>query len=1031
MDRAVDEIESKNMPRAECMRFAQLNMQNSSKVTAEARKILEDHDVDFLLGQEPYSVEGKVRGFGLTSSNLIVGNHSDGQRPMAAIIAKPRYDPLELVQYKTTHFTSIVINTTIGPVVIISAYFQFADPIEPFIDHLDNIIRKAIRKTSNILIGLDANAHSPLWHSSAEDDRGVLFTNLIMLHDLVILNKQNQPTTHKSGTNIDITMCTINLADKIHKWTVHENESMSDHRLITFELQLKPIQTPHEIKRYNFKKANYAMLNNYLHNNINRLAEQTETKVMGIEDAAFKLTDIATRACEKNIPRKILRKRTVPWWNYDLTRQRETVKQARRMYQRCCECRVKTEKLAIFRRQSQKYKRMIKDSKKISWEAFVAEAINDDPYSLAYKIGADKVKAKEVLTTLSRGNACTETNLETMQLLIETLVPRDSRHNENQYHATLRANMQLTTNENQEHPFSLQELENALSKAKDNKAAGLDNLPVELYKNFDDVNKRALLKIFNACWLEGIFPKTWKIAKLIVIRKAGDRDWSDPAAYRPISLLPTIGKIFERMIVNRLNNFMSDYSCMSDHQFGFREARGTVDAIERVKSITINSTKKYVAVILVDIKGAFDSLWWPTVFEKLRTMNASRNLQMILRSYLNERKAVLEHDGETLEQEMTRGCPQGSVLGPVLWNATFDELLKRDIPENVTPVAFADDVAFVVQGNSRNDLEYDGNQLCEVIMEWAEESKMTIATQKTKGLLLKGKLRGRSPWIRMNGQAIEFVDQAPYLGVILDPGLTFLPHVKKTTDKAKTLMCKLTRLIQLRYGVKLSRLLFLYKTVFVPLVGYASRTWIHRLRHTHVLPKVREAQRQALINLTGAYRTTSLQALCAATYTMPIYLKLEMDQEVWRSKKRLTDEPCRNIRKRYHDAWQLEWRQAETGRYTFGMMPDLEERRGMLHLRDLDHIQLQLLTGHGAFGGYLYKNRKRETPNCEDCGQLDDPLHSLMECNVHEDVRNQLSDDLLRVGVEQPWTFQTVIRHPEGFQLMMTAWKEIYLRRDV
>lgn len=287
----------------------------------------------------------------------------------------------------------------------------------------------------------------------------------------------------------------------------------------------------------------------------------------------------------------------------------------------------------------------------------------------------------------------------------------------------------------------------------------------------------------------------------------------------------------------------------------------------------------------------------------------------IIKSYLSERSVILEHDCEHVERAMTKGAPQGSVLGPIMWNITFDDLLNRHLPQQVTPITFPDDVAYVIEGNSRRELEDKGGRLGETLAEWAHEAKMVIAADKIKGLILKGKLPGRPPWIRFNGQAISFVQKAMYLGVLLDSNLTFMPDVKMVTDKAKAMFGKITRLIRIKYGVKPSKLLFLYETVYVPIIGYAFRVWEQRLRHSHVLPKVRESQRQVLINITGVYRTTSLQALCALTTSLPVYLKLQMGLDTWRAKRGLIEEHRTDIFERYRQLWQEEWSHAETGRY--------------------------------------------------------------------------------------------------------------------
>lgn len=99
---------------------------------------------------------------------------------------------------------------------------------------------------------------------------------------------------------------------------------------------------------------------------------------------------------------------------------------------------------------------------------------------------------------------------------------------------------------------------------------------------------------------------------------------------------------------------------------------------------------------MIDIQGAFDSVWWPIIANRLRVLGFCRNIQEVVLSYLSDREVMIENDGEVVHRKMDKGCPQGSVLGPVLWNLTFDELLERDLPPNSRAIAFADDVAFLI-----------------------------------------------------------------------------------------------------------------------------------------------------------------------------------------------------------------------------------------------------------------------------------------------------------------------------------------------
>lgn len=1011
--------------------IGQLNLQNSAKATTEARQIIQDFKFDFLLCQEPYSVGGAIRGFGLTTSNMVLGNRPDQERPMAGIICNPRLDPLELTHLETPYFTIAKINTITGPLNMISAYFQCALEIGPFIDETQKILNKIGGQM--FLMCADINAHSTAWHDAEEDQKGTEFEQFIIKNGLMIVNRPNFPSTHKSGRNIDITICNRALKPFINEWKVYEDKSLSDHRLITLKIDLTLKNRASKSDSINIKKANFKRINEELENAYPQMLEQIPSRHMEIESLTERTTILFQNTLNRNAPRLIDRDRVVPWWTKELTKQRKSVQKARKSYQKCCPCRIKLVKQAIWLREKIRYKALMKTEKQKSWEAFVRETSNADPYGIAYKLGANKLRTKEILSTLKTNNEFTESNLDTLTLLVDQLIPQDMHLSDNETHVQLRQQAnELQLSYNTEPPFSLDELEVSLKKAKDRRAPGPDGLPAEFFKKFNHSNKMKLLKHFNICWTNNIFPKIWKSAKMKIIRKSGDRDWTQPKSYRPISLMSVQGKIYERLITNRMNNHISDNNIISQSQFGFRKGIGSINAIEKVKNLTINSQSKYVIVILVDIQGAFDSVWWPTILLTLQKLNFSRNIQETISSYLSEREIFIKHDGETITRKVNLGCPQGSVLGPILWNLTFDNLLSKEYPPEVTPVAFADDIAYVIRGNSRRILEQAATTTGRILTTWAKEAKMTIAVNKTKGLILKGKLPGRPPAIRINGSPIIFVNEASYLGVTLDNRLTFLPHVKTIGVKASKLFGKLSRILKLKFGVKYSNLQILYKTVFVPIVSYASRIWDFRLQNGNIIRSLLATQRKVLLCISGAYCTTSLHALCVVRQVLPLDLKLKQIREVWESKRLLRNEVPNEVIERIENQWQEIWNTSTRGRYTFKLFPNIRERNILRHLQDITHVDIQILTGHGAFGTYLHKHNKRETSTCELCKQTeDDPTHGLLECNELSQVRYMMEEEFDKINLPRPWNLSSTLRIAEGTKIIFSIWKQMHELRNL
>lgn len=122
-----------------------------------------------------------------------------------------------------------------------------------------------------------------------------------------------------------------------------------------------------------------------------------------------------------------------------------------------------------------------------------------------------------------------------------------------------------------------------------------------------------------------------------------------------------------------------------------------------MKDSVIRSNQKYSVIIFIDIQGTFDGVWRPIVPNRLRPIKAPKNIQETITDYLSNRETTLHHDGEQISSSMTKGCPQGAVLGPLLCNVSFNELLETNFHEDIHPFAIADDVAFAVTGDTRRE----------------------------------------------------------------------------------------------------------------------------------------------------------------------------------------------------------------------------------------------------------------------------------------------------------------------------------------
>lgn len=224
--------------------------------------------------------------------------------------------------------------------------------------------------------------------------------------------------------------------------------------------------------------------------------------------------------------------------------------------------------------------------------------------------------------------------------------------------------------------FSLEELEWATLRLSRRGAPGICRIPSEIVRRISETHPDFLLGLYNKCLWSGVFPLIWKQALLNILLKTPDKPRDEIKSYRLICLLSSLGKVLERLMVGRLMRRWGECGGQSSLQFGFTEGRSTEDDVNVVINYVRGSTTKYMAVVLVDIGGAFDNLWWPSIFRRLRELHLPGNLYALFTSYFADRSVLVRTDGGHLTKLITKGCPQGSVIGPVLWNLVFDEIVQ-------------------------------------------------------------------------------------------------------------------------------------------------------------------------------------------------------------------------------------------------------------------------------------------------------------------------------------------------------------------
>ncbi|GFU02594.1 probable RNA-directed DNA polymerase from transposon X-element [Trichonephila clavipes] len=289
------------------------------------------------------------------------------------------------------------------------------------------------------------------------------------------------------------------------------------------------------------------------------------------------------------------------------------------------------------------------------------------------------------------------------------------------------------------------------------------------------------------------FPDNWKEAIIFPINKPG-KDPHLASSYRPISLLSTIGKLTESIILHRLKNFINENNILNPNQYGFTNMLSTLHPLLRLTENISEGfqKKKSMGAVFLDIQKAFDRVWTNGLTFKLITFNIPHPLIHLIHSYLTNRSFRIRIN-ETLSNEhsVSAGCPQGSLLGLLLFN-----LYINDIPDySLTKInLYADNTAIHATYKKLETISFALNKHLLLLQNFYDKWKISINVEKSTAIIFTKKQSLPPPIIMYNTQ-IPWSQEAKYLGIIFDTHLTWKQHIYYVRDKFRKIMFKLYPLI--------------------------------------------------------------------------------------------------------------------------------------------------------------------------------------------------------------------------------------------
>ena len=372
------------------------------------------------------------------------------------------------------------------------------------------------------------------------------------------------------------------------------------------------------------------------------------------------------------------------------------------------------------------------------------------------------------------------------------------------------------------------------------RSTGYDGLSMKLIKQIIYSIAAPLEYIFSKSLSNGTCPNLLKIAKVIPIYKKEEKD--KVTNYRPISLLPSLSKILEKLVYKRLLSFLTINNILNQNQFGFRKNHSTDFAIIQLldKITDLLAKKEQIIAIYMDLSKAFDTIDHKTLLSKLNNYGIRGIALSWLKSYLSDRQQFVCIDGHNSSMCNIRcGVPQGSILGPLLFLIYVNDLMNSS--SILKFVMFADDTTILASHKNLNQLIHILNSELINISSWFKCNKLSLNINKTNFMHFQSSHSNTNQLnydIKVDGITLDKKDYTKFLGVTIDSHLTWNNHISNITSHVAK---GIGILYRIKHLLPPKSLLMLYNTLILPYITYGNLIWgncgISKLNHIFLLQK--------------------------------------------------------------------------------------------------------------------------------------------------------------------------------------------------
>ena len=318
---------------------------------------------------------------------------------------------------------------------------------------------------------------------------------------------------------------------------------------------------------------------------------------------------------------------------------------------------------------------------------------------------------------------------------------------------------------------------------------------------------------------------------------------------------------------------------LTKNQCGFRKRKGTEAALHKLTRRIEDaiSNGQYALGIFLDIESAFDKFKFNSIRDAMLEIEIPKVIINWIYFMLSNREITLELHGKSINRKIFRGCPQGAILSPLLWNLTLNTLLEREDMDQNFLQAFADDLAIIIQGTDISLTMRDiAKEYLKTIDKWCQENGVKLSALKTSTVIFSpiNKIYRFEP-ITLGDTTIQIDKEVKFLGITLDKHLRWNSHIKNKTNAAIKLLMASKSYVGKTWGLSPPKIRWIYNQVILPTLGYACFLWIHRANTTnYILLMLEKVQKIATLQKTGGFSTTPKITLDSMAGVMPIEINL-------------------------------------------------------------------------------------------------------------------------------------------------------------